>query len=65
MIIIRGANFYCYEVEDVVNSLEQVLPTFTAAVSLHDPSSGTEGRCRMPARPPNINNPWKIQGMWH
>eukprot|EP00434_Breviolum_minutum_P014270 symbB.v1.2.012580.t1/scaffold851.1/size159786/6 len=43
MIIIRGANFYCYEVEDVVNSLEQVLPTFTAAVSVHDPSSGTEG----------------------
>lgn len=43
MIIIRGANFYCYEVEDVVNSLEEVLPTFTAAVSVHDPTSGTEG----------------------
>ena len=43
MIIIRGANFYCYEVEDVVNSLEEVVATFTAAVSLHDPSSGTEG----------------------
>ncbi|CAE7225092.1 pksJ [Symbiodinium natans] len=44
MIIVRGANFYCYEVEDVVNAMESVLPTFTAAVSTHDPTSGTEGR---------------------
>eukprot|EP00928_Gymnodinium_smaydae_P040923 TRINITY_DN27714_c0_g1_i2.p1 TRINITY_DN27714_c0_g1~~TRINITY_DN27714_c0_g1_i2.p1 ORF type:complete len:351 (-),score=73.07 TRINITY_DN27714_c0_g1_i2:59-1024(-) len=43
MIIIRGANFYCYEVEDVVNALNSVEPTFTAAVSAHDPSTGTEG----------------------
>ncbi|CAE7253042.1 pksJ [Symbiodinium sp. CCMP2456] len=43
MIIVRGANFYCYEVEDVVNAMEHVLPTFTAAVSTHDPLSGTEG----------------------
>ncbi|CAE7649463.1 pksJ [Symbiodinium microadriaticum] len=43
MIIVRGANFYCYEVEDVVNAMEHVLPTFTAAVSAHDPLSGTEG----------------------
>ncbi|CAK9004222.1 Polyketide synthase PksJ (PKS) [Durusdinium trenchii] len=43
MIIIRGANFYCYEVEDVVNSMDSVTATFTAAVSLHDPTSGTEG----------------------
>ncbi|CAE7639161.1 pksJ [Symbiodinium pilosum] len=43
MIIVRGANFYCYEVEDVVNTMEGVLPTFTAAVSTHDPASGTEG----------------------
>ena len=35
------------KVEDVVNSLEQVLPTFTAAVSVHDPSSGTEGRAKL------------------
>lgn len=31
------------EVEDVVNSLEPVTPTYTAAVSVHDPASGTEG----------------------
>lgn len=43
MIIVRGANFYCYEVEDVVNVLPSVTPTFTAAVSAHDPSTGTEG----------------------
>lgn len=57
MIIIRGANFYCYEVEDVVNSLEQVLPTFTAAVSLHDPSSGTEGLAIffVPRRPQQLD----------
>merc|ERR1712217_950312 len=43
MIIIRGANFYCYEIEDVVNALSSVTPTFTAAVSSHDPATGTEG----------------------
>jgi len=43
MIIIRGANFYCYEIEDVVNALPTVLPTFCAAASAFDPSTGTEG----------------------
>merc|ERR1712217_388336 len=43
MIIIRGANFYCYEIEDVVNALPSVAPTFTAAVSAFDPTAGTEG----------------------
>jgi acyl-CoA synthetase (AMP-forming)/AMP-acid ligase II/NAD(P)-dependent dehydrogenase (short-subunit alcohol dehydrogenase family) len=42
MIIIRGANFYCYEIEDVVNTLPGAQPTFTAAVSVSDPSSGSE-----------------------
>jgi len=42
MIIIRGANFYCYEIEDVVNTLPGTQPTFTAAVSVSDPSTGTE-----------------------
>eukprot|EP00929_Paragymnodinium_shiwhaense_P104193 TRINITY_DN68323_c0_g2_i1.p1 TRINITY_DN68323_c0_g2~~TRINITY_DN68323_c0_g2_i1.p1 ORF type:complete len:823 (-),score=197.74 TRINITY_DN68323_c0_g2_i1:9-2477(-) len=42
MIIIRGANFYCYEIEDVVNTLPSVTPTFTAAVSAHDPATGSE-----------------------
>lgn len=43
MIIVRGANFYCYEIEDVVNGLPGVEPTFTAAVAVSDPSTGTEG----------------------
>jgi len=43
MIIIRGANFYCYEIEDIVNALPSVTPTFTAVVAAHDPHTGTEG----------------------
>ncbi len=43
MIVIRGANFYCHEIEDVVNAIEGVEPTFSAACSLDDPDSGTEG----------------------
>eukprot|EP00747_Dinoflagellata_sp_TGD_P004517 gnl/TRDRNA2_/TRDRNA2_111527_c1_seq1.p1 gnl/TRDRNA2_/TRDRNA2_111527_c1~~gnl/TRDRNA2_/TRDRNA2_111527_c1_seq1.p1 ORF type:complete len:254 (-),score=30.39 gnl/TRDRNA2_/TRDRNA2_111527_c1_seq1:4-654(-) len=43
MIIIRGANFYCYEIEDAVNALASVTPTFSAAVSAHDPATGSEG----------------------
>jgi surfactin family lipopeptide synthetase A len=43
MIIIRGANFYCYEIEDVVNRIEGAEPTFTAACAVADPSTGTEG----------------------
>jgi amino acid adenylation domain-containing protein len=43
MIIVRGANFYCYEIEDVVNQLEGVEPTFVAACGVADPSSGSEG----------------------
>ncbi|MEN8256275.1 MAG: SDR family NAD(P)-dependent oxidoreductase [Thermodesulfobacteriota bacterium] len=41
-IVVRGANIYCYEVEDIVNSVEGVLPTFTAACSMNDPVTGTE-----------------------
>lgn len=43
MIIIRGANFYCYEIEDVVNGVEGVEPTFSAAAAVEDPAHGTEG----------------------
>lgn len=43
MIVIRGANFYCHEIEDVVNNITGVEPTFSAACSLEDPASGTEG----------------------
>ncbi len=42
IIIIRGANFYCYEIEDVVNRVDGVEPTFSAACAVDD-SSGTEG----------------------
>lgn len=42
MIIIRGAKFYCYEVEDVVNSVLGVEPTFAAACGVNDPATGTE-----------------------
>jgi amino acid adenylation domain-containing protein len=43
MIIIRGANYYCHEIEDVVNQVEGVEPTFAAACSVDDPRSGLEG----------------------
>lgn len=42
MIIIRGAKFYCYEVEDVVNSVPGVEPTFVATCGTNDPRTGTE-----------------------
>jgi amino acid adenylation domain-containing protein len=43
LIIINGANFYCYEIEDVVNQLEGVEPTYVAACGFNDPHAGTEG----------------------
>lgn len=43
MIIVRGANFYCYEIEDIVNAIDGVLPTFVAACTVSDPESGTRG----------------------
>jgi acyl-CoA synthetase (AMP-forming)/AMP-acid ligase II/acyl carrier protein len=42
MIIVRGANFYCYEIEDVVNGVGGVEPTCSAAVGIADPVTGTE-----------------------
>ena len=42
-IIVRGANFYCYEIEDVVNSITGVKATFSAACGVDDPATGTEG----------------------
>jgi acyl-CoA synthetase (AMP-forming)/AMP-acid ligase II/acyl carrier protein len=42
MIIIRGAKFYCYEVEDVVNGIPGVEPTFVATCGTSDPRTGTE-----------------------
>ena len=34
MIVVRGANYYCYEIEDVVSSISGVAPTFAAAFSV-------------------------------
>ena len=43
IIIINGANFYCYEIEDVVNNIAGVAPTHVAACGVDDPQTGTEG----------------------
>ncbi|MSP59689.1 MAG: amino acid adenylation domain-containing protein [Myxococcales bacterium] len=43
IIIVRGANYYCYEVEDIVQSVAGVEPTFAAACAVDDPQGGTEG----------------------
>lgn len=43
LIIINGANFYCYEIEDVVNQIDGVEPTYVAACGFSDPNTGTEG----------------------
>ncbi|NES18401.1 MAG: AMP-binding protein [Symploca sp. SIO3E6] len=43
LIIINGVNYYCYEIEDTVNNLEGVEPTFAGAVSFSQPETGTEG----------------------
>jgi acyl-CoA synthetase (AMP-forming)/AMP-acid ligase II/acyl carrier protein len=42
MIIIRGSNYYCYEIEDCVNSIEGVQPTYVAATSAINTTTGTE-----------------------
>jgi len=42
-LVIRGANFYCYEIEDAVSAVEGVEPSFVAACSVDDPSTGTDG----------------------
>jgi acyl-CoA synthetase (AMP-forming)/AMP-acid ligase II len=43
MIVVRGANFYCYEIEDVINEVDGVEPTFSAACAVEDAASGSEG----------------------
>ncbi|MDJ0836029.1 MAG: amino acid adenylation domain-containing protein [Acidobacteriota bacterium] len=42
MIIIHGANHYCYEIEDIVGRCEDVKTGFAAACSLPDDLTGTE-----------------------
>jgi acyl-CoA synthetase (AMP-forming)/AMP-acid ligase II len=41
-IIIRGANFFCYELEEHVSRRVGVLDTFVAATSVADADAGTE-----------------------
>jgi acyl-CoA synthetase (AMP-forming)/AMP-acid ligase II len=42
MIVVRGANFYCHEIEDVVGRVPGTLPTFVAACAVEDAGTGTE-----------------------
>ena len=41
-IIVRGANFYAYEIEDSIAELEGCMASFIAATSVHSDLSGTE-----------------------
>ncbi|WP_161975702.1 non-ribosomal peptide synthase/polyketide synthase [Tengunoibacter tsumagoiensis] len=43
MIVINGANLYCYEIEDVINTIPGVEPTFVGTSGIADPRTGTEG----------------------
>ncbi|WP_240311953.1 SDR family NAD(P)-dependent oxidoreductase [Teredinibacter turnerae] len=43
MIVLRGANIFCYEVEEIVSSLEGVETGFAAAFSINNSITGTEG----------------------
>ncbi|MFG1349929.1 SDR family NAD(P)-dependent oxidoreductase [Xanthobacter autotrophicus] len=42
LIIVNGANFYCYEIEDLVNAVPGVQPTFAAACAVPDAATGSE-----------------------
>ncbi|MEM6456774.1 MAG: AMP-binding protein, partial [Acidobacteriota bacterium] len=42
IIIIRGANFYGYEIEDGVAAVDGVAPTWVGAVAVDDPATGSE-----------------------
>lgn len=43
LIIINGANYYCYEIEDIVNSIDGVIPTYAGACAFSNQQTGTEG----------------------
>ncbi|WP_071187591.1 SDR family NAD(P)-dependent oxidoreductase [Trichormus sp. NMC-1] len=43
VIIINGANYYCYEIEDIVNSIAGVAPTYAGACAFSNQQTGTEG----------------------
>jgi len=42
MIILNGANHYCYELEDIVDRVDGVEPSFVAACGVPDSRTGTE-----------------------
>jgi non-ribosomal peptide synthetase component F/thioesterase domain-containing protein/nucleoside-diphosphate-sugar epimerase/acyl carrier protein len=42
MVVVRGVNLYCYEIEDVVNGIAGVEATFAAACGVPDAATGTE-----------------------
>jgi acyl-CoA synthetase (AMP-forming)/AMP-acid ligase II len=42
MLNIRGANLYCYELEEAVSNVEGVEPTFVACCAVEDASTGSE-----------------------
>ncbi|NET43198.1 MAG: SDR family NAD(P)-dependent oxidoreductase, partial [Okeania sp. SIO2B3] len=41
-IVINGVNYYCYEIEEIVNQIEGVEPTYVGACGLTSDSKGTE-----------------------
>ncbi|MEH1850170.1 MAG: SDR family NAD(P)-dependent oxidoreductase [Nostoc sp.] len=43
LIIINGANYYCYEIEDIVNGIDGVTPTYAGACAFSNQQTGTEG----------------------
>ena len=43
LIIINGINYYCYEIEEIVNDIEGVEPTYAGAFGINNPETGTEG----------------------
>lgn len=45
MIIVRGHNVFCHEIEEVVGRIPGVENTFVAACATQDPDTGTEGVC--------------------
>ncbi|MGK7873175.1 MAG: SDR family NAD(P)-dependent oxidoreductase [Xenococcaceae cyanobacterium] len=42
LIIIHGANYYCYEIEDQICEIEGIEPTYVAACGIDNPETGTE-----------------------
>lgn len=41
-IIINGVNYYSHEIETVVEAIEEVAASYTAACAVHDPKSSTD-----------------------